>query len=267
VLNDPASRNAQNNSFLYMLNEAFDRAAHDDDIKVIILAANGPHFSSGHDLRETDALDTMTNFKTLSTWGGFGGMGAPSMMAREQEIYVGLSERWRNLPKPTIAAVHGKCIAGGLMLAWPCDLIIASEDAQFQDNTGLMGMNGVEIFAHPIELGTRQAKEMLFTGRPITAQEAHAWGMVNKVVPRDILEAEVLLLAQQIAKTPMFALRVIKQAINAGEDAAGRPSTLQIGFSLHQLLHSHNMREFGYPIDPTGAPGFPSKQAAAKPQD
>src|SRR5207253_1319984 len=106
---------AQDTRLLYELNSAFDRAAEDDDVSVIILAGNGPHFSSGHDMRETDRLDHMAAFDTVGTWCGFGCEGAEAQMAREKELYTGLCERLRNIPKPTIAEVHGKVISGGLM--------------------------------------------------------------------------------------------------------------------------------------------------------
>jgi enoyl-CoA hydratase len=90
---------------LYELNDAFDVAARDDNIKVIILAANGPHFSSGHDLREPNPYHNMLQYETVGTWCGFTCAGAEAQMAREKEIYLGFCERWRNIPKPTIAAV------------------------------------------------------------------------------------------------------------------------------------------------------------------
>ena len=105
------------------------------------------------------------------------------------EIYLEMCERWRNLPKPTIAQVQGKCIAGGLMLAWVCDLIIASDDATFKDPVIDFGICGVEFFNHPWELGIRKAKEF-FTADEITAQEAASYGMVNRVVPRDELAGD-----------------------------------------------------------------------------
>ena len=113
VLNRPETRNAQDTRLLYELNEAFDVAAQDDHIKVIILAAKGPHFSAGHDLRERDTHEHMAEHKTVGTWCGFTCAGAEAQMAREKEIYIGFSERWRNIPKPTIAAVQGRCVAGG----------------------------------------------------------------------------------------------------------------------------------------------------------
>jgi len=149
VLNRPEVRNAQDTQLLYELNDAFDVAARDDAVSVIILAANGPHFSAGHDLREPDKLATMREHRTVGTWCGFACAGAEGQMAREKEIYLGFSERWRNIPKPTIAQVHGKVIAGGLMLVWPCDIIIASDDAEFADNTVAMGVSGAEFFNHP----------------------------------------------------------------------------------------------------------------------
>ena len=252
VLDRADTRNAQDTAFLYALNEAFDRAAHDDDIKVIVLSANGPHFSSGHDLREVDGHGNMRKHETVTTWGGFGKPGAEAQYAREQEIYVGFCERWRNIPKPTMALVHGKVIAGGLMLVWPLDLVIASEDAEFLDHTVSMGVGGAEFFAHPWELGVRKAKEFLFTADWLSAAEAHRLGMVNHVVPRAELESFGLAMADRIAQKPLFALRLTKQAINAAQDAQGRLSAMQTSFALHHLAHAHNMLAHGSLVDPTG---------------
>ena len=251
VLNRVDTRNAQDTKFLYELNDAFDRAAHDDDVRVIILAANGPHFSSGHDLRETDAAKSIAEYRTVGTWSGFDRDGSENMMAREKEIYLGFCERWRNIPKPTIAEVHGKCIAGGLMLVWPCDIVIASDDASFQDNTVAMGMCGVEYFAHPWEMGPRKAKEMLFTSDALSADEARLLGMVNHVVPRAELEDFTLSLAKKIAEKPLFALKLTKESVNAAEDAQGRHQAMQTAFALHHLGHSHNRLVHNMPIDPT----------------
>lgn len=252
VLNRPDTRNAQDTKLLYELNDAFDKAAQDNDVKVIILAANGPHFSSGHDLRERDAHAAMKDYRTVGTWCGFECAGAEAQMAREKEIYIGFSERWRNIPKPTIAEVQGKCIAGGLMLVWPCDIIVAAEDAMFLDNTVAMGVGGAEFFNHPWELGIRKAKELLFTADWLTAADAEKLGMVNHVVPNDELAAFTLALAKKIAEKPLFALKLAKEAVNAAQDAQGRNSAMQTAFALHQLAHSHNMQVHGMLIDPTG---------------
>lgn len=250
-LNRVESRNAQDTKMLYELNQAFDGAAQDDAIHVIVLAANGPHFSSGHDLRERDTRATMKNYQTVGTWSGFTNQGAEAQMAREKEIYVGFSERWRNIPKPTIAEVHGKVIAGGLMLAWPCDIIIAADDAEFIDNTVSMGACGVEFFNHPWELGVRKAKEMLFTSDVVSAEEALRLGMVNHVVPRAELTHFTMNMAAKIAEKPLFALKLTKEAVNAAQDSQGRVNAMQISFALHQLCHSHNMQVHGLGVDPT----------------
>lgn len=250
VLARPEARNAQDKPLLYALNTAFDRAAQDDGIKVILLAADGPHFSSGHDLRDPTR---MTDFEPVGPWGGFGLAGAEGAMAREQELYLGLCWRWRNLPKPVIAQVHGKTIAGGLMLVWVCDLIIASEDATFADPVVAFGVNGVEYFAHPWEVGARKAKEMLFTGEPLSAAEAQARGMVNRVVPRDELDLRALELARHIAQRPSMGLKLAKQSVNQAQDAQGLWPALQAAMSLQQLGHSHNQQVHGRCVDPTGA--------------
>ena len=247
----PEARNAQDTTLLYELNDAFDRAAQDDDVSVIVLAADGPHFSSGHDLRERGGLATMQERRTVGTWCGFGCAGAEAQMSREKEIYLGFSERWRNIPKPTIAQVQGKVIAGGLMLVWPCDIIIAADDAEFIDNTVAMGVCGAEFFQHPWEVGIRQAKEMLFTSDALSADEAHRLGMVNRVVARDDLESVTLTLAEQIAQKPLFALKLTKEAVNAAQDAQGRVQAMQTSFALHQLCHSHNQQVHGMAIDPS----------------
>lgn len=252
VLNRPDTRNAQDTRLLYELNDAFDVAARDNEVKVIILAANGPHFSSGHDLRERDAIKTMKEHRTVGTWCGFECAGAEAQMSREKEIYIGFSERWRNIPKPTIAQVQGKVIAGGLMLVWPCDIVVAADDAMFLDNTVAMGVGGAEFFAHPWELGVRKAKEMLFTADWVSAADAMRLGMVNHVVPLAELGSFTLALGNKIAQKPAFALKLAKEAVNAAQDAQGRVSALQTAFALHQLAHSHNMQVHGMLIDPSG---------------
>ncbi|WP_238009176.1 enoyl-CoA hydratase [Dactylosporangium sp. AC04546] len=250
VLARPERRNAQDTGLLYALNDAFDRAAHDEEIAVIVLAADGPHFSAGHDLREDDPFGALDRHRTVGTSTGFQRAGAEGLMAREEEIYLGFSERWRNIPKPTIAEVHGKVIAGGLMLVWPCDLIVASEDAEFLDNVVEGGANGVEFFNHPWEFGVRRAKELLFTGGALTAREAERIGMVNRVVPREALTATTLELAERIARMPPFALKLAKLSVNAAQDAQGRPQAIQTAFGLHQLAHSHNMQVHGTVVAP-----------------
>lgn len=261
VLDRPEARNAQDLRMTYELNAGFDRAAQDDSVRVIVLAADGPHFSSGHDLRDRA---TPEDFGAVGSWGGFSQPGAEGHMAREHEIYLGMCWRWRNLPKPTIAAVHGKTIAGGLMLMWVCDLVVASEDASFSDPVVAFGVNGVEYFAHPWELGVRKAKELLFTGEAIGAEEARQLGMVNRVVPREELEKHTLLLAEKIASRPSMGLKLAKQSVNQAQDAQGLWTALQAAMTLQQLGHSHNAQVHGMLVDPAGADVIRREAKAAK---
>ncbi|WP_420135450.1 enoyl-CoA hydratase [Rhodopseudomonas sp.] len=252
VMNRPEARNAQNLQMTYDLNAAFDDAVQDDSVKVIVLAGNGPHFSAGHDLRATTKNEAGIDFAPVGAWGGFREPGAHGRMAREQEIYLQITRRWRNLAKPTIAEVHGKCIAGGLMLAWACDLIVAADNAEFCDPVVTMGVCGVEWFVHPWELGPRKAKELLFTADSWSAQDAYRLGMVNHVVPATELSDFTLQLAMRIAAKPSFALKMTKEAVNRSVDIQGQPAAIDQAFALHQLCHAHNLQEFGMIVDPSG---------------
>lgn len=251
VVNRPESRNAQSYHMLYELNRAFDIAAQDDGVSVIILAAAGPDFSSGHDLRDAGRTRALEEFPRVETWSGVNSGGVEARMAAEKELYLGLSERWRNIPKPTIAAVQGRCIAGGMQLIWPCDLIVAAHDASFKINPTELGVACAEFFHEPWELGVRKAKELLFTADFFSADEAHRLGMVNHVVPADQLAEFTLELAARIAQKQLFALKLAKEAVNAAQDMQGRKNSLLLGFAYHHLSHAHNQELFGMPADPT----------------
>lgn len=237
-LNRPDVANAQNFELLDALDQAWQRAADDDDVKVIILRANGKHFSAGHDLKAGEATPDPERKKAT----------VQSVYRAESKRYLGYSMRWRNVPKPSIAAVQGVCIAGGLLLAWPCDLIVASEDAKFSDPVITMGIGGVEYHGHTWELGPRLAKEILFTGRAITADEARAIGMVNRVVPRDELDSATRELAASIARHHPFALRMAKRAVNHTLDVQGFTTAVQAVFDMHQLGHGQAITECGWPV-------------------
>ncbi|MDG2002441.1 MAG: enoyl-CoA hydratase [Novosphingobium sp.] len=255
TLNRANAKNAQNLNLLDALDELFTRAMKDEDVRVIILAAAGSDFSAGHDLRKLLDTEDATRFGDRSSSGNYNSPDGEGYMAREEDAYMHLCKRWRNLSKPTIAQVQGRCIAGGLMLAWVCDLIIASEDAQFLDPVVAWGGNGVEYFAHPWEFGPRKAKELLFTGDTFSADEAWRLGMVNRVVPRKELEAFTLDLAARIAKKPSFALKTVKQSVNAAVDAQGQPQALDTAFQIHHLTHYHNRAiNDGNLVDPSVMP-------------
>ncbi|WP_280428086.1 enoyl-CoA hydratase [Nocardia brasiliensis] len=241
TLNRPDYRNAQNSVMTYALDAAFERAVEDPEVGVIVLAGNGKHFSAGHDIG-TPGRDHHVHYPNKATlwWDHVDKAGGDQRFARELEVYLGMCRRWREIPKPTIAMVQGACIAGGLMLAWVCDLIIASDDAFFSDPVVRMGIPGVEYFAHPWVMGPRAAKEFLFTGDRFGAAQAKEWGMVNRVVPRAELESETLALAEKIATMPRFGLALTKKAVNQAEDLMGMRAGMDSVFGLHHFAHAHN---------------------------
>ena len=234
TLNRPEVANAQNAELLDELDAAWMRAAADDDVVVIVLRGAGKHFSAGHDLNDRWPAPKEITLEWI--------------YRAESRRYLEYSLRWRNTPKPSIAAVQGRCIAGGLLLCWPCDLIVAAEDALFSDPVVLMGIGGVEYHGHTWELGPRKAKEILFTGRPVTATEAEQVGMVNQVVPRDQLDTATRELAARIAEMPPFGLRQAKRAVNQTLDVQGFYAAIQSVFDTHQTGHGNALSVSGYPI-------------------
>jgi enoyl-CoA hydratase len=239
-MNRPRFGNAQNSQMTYALDAAFRRAVDDDAVKVVVLKGEGKHFSAGHDIG-TPGRDVVRSFERRQLW--YDHVNKPAaefLYVREQEVYLGMCRRWRELPKPTIAMVHGACIAGGVMLAWVCDLIVAAQDAYFQDPVVRMGIPGVEYFAHAFELPPRIAKEFLFLGERMTAERAHQYGMVNRIVQREVLEAETRTIANGIAEMPRLGLALTKQAINHVEDLRGKRTAMDAVFHMHHFAHAQN---------------------------
>jgi enoyl-CoA hydratase len=236
VVNRPEVRNAQNRLLLIELDETLMRAAEDAEVRVIVIAGAGKDFSAGHDLGSPDELeDRRLNPRSQK---------AADEYDRLAKMNLENCLRWRDLPKPTIAEVQGACIMGGLMLASCCDLIVASEEAVFADRTVMWGGAHVQYFSLPWDIGARKAKEHVFTADFISAAEAHRLGLVNKVVPRDRLEAETMALATKIAKQDPFALRLAKLSINEMLDRQGQRQALETAFKNYMLTIPHR-RELG----------------------
>ncbi|MFF3291058.1 enoyl-CoA hydratase [Streptomyces sp. NPDC003023] len=249
TMDRPEYRNAQNSAMTYALDRAFYRAADDDEVQVVVLAGEGRHFSAGHDIG-TPERDAHVPFDRRAGlwWDHCGKRGAESRFARESEVYLGMCRRWRELPKPVIARVQGACVAGGLMLAWICDLIVASEDAFFADPVVRMGIPGVEYFAHPWMMPPRVAKEFLYTGDRMSARRAYEVGMVNRVVARDELVDASMELALRIAEMPRMGLALTKRAVNQAEDLQGMHAGMDSVFGLHHLAHAHNAETADDPL-------------------
>lgn len=233
----------------YALDDAFYRAAEDSEVKVAVLAGAGEHFSAGHDIG-TPGRDAHLPFERRAGlwWDHSDKTGAESRFARESEVYLGMCRRWRELPKPVVASVQGACVVGGLMLAWICDLIVASEDAFFADPVVRMGIPGVEYFAHPWVMPPRIAKEFLYTGDRMSARRAYEVGMVNKVVARDELADTTHELALRIAAMPRLGLALTKRAVNQAEDLQGMHTGMDSVFGLHHLAHAHNAETAADPL-------------------
>ena len=144
------------------------------------------------------------------------------------------------------------------MLAWICDLIVATDDAYFSDPVVRMGIPGVEYFAHPYELNPRIAKEFLFTGNKMGAERAYQMGMVNQISSRETLMEDVTALATKIAAMPRLGLALTKQAINNVEELQGKRQGMEAAFAWHHFAHAHNDVVSG---DKLG--GFDAKAMAA----
>ena len=240
MLNRPQYSNAQNYRLLGQLDAAFKRVVEDDAVKVIVLGGEGKHFSAGHDIGTPEKDSNLPRFRQTLWWDHLNKGGAERQYVLEQDGYLGLCRRWQDIPKPMIAMVQGACIAGGLMLAWVCDLIVASEDAFFQDPVLRMAQPGVEYFAHAFELPPRVARELLLLGRRMPASRAYQFGMVNEIFPRETLREEVAKIAAELVDRDRFGMALTKQAFNFVEDLRGKRQAMDGVFHMHHLAHAHN---------------------------
>jgi len=194
TLNHAEKRNALSTGVLKALKESFERIATDSDVRVVILRANGPVFSAGHDLREL--------------------VGRPR---KEYEALFALCsevmEAIRKLPQPVIAQVHGLATAAGCQLVASCDLVVASQDAQFATpgvKIGLFCTTPAVALARAVK--PKKAMEMLLTGKAISATEAERAGLVSRVVPEDKLAEETMNLAGEIAAASASTIAIGKSA-------------------------------------------------------
>jgi enoyl-CoA hydratase/carnithine racemase len=195
TLNRPAARNALSVGLMAALTTALERAGADKQCRVVVIAAAGPTFCAGHDLRELRADVSREAY---------------------QRIFAqcsGLMQRIVNLPKPVIAEIHGIATAAGCQLVATCDLAVAAEDARFATpgvNIGLFCSTPMVALTRAV--GRKAAMEMLLTGELIDAATAKSLGLVNRVVPAADLTNETMDLAAQIAAKSAFTLAVGKEA-------------------------------------------------------
>ncbi|MFA5884478.1 MAG: enoyl-CoA hydratase [Acidimicrobiia bacterium] len=227
TLNRPDAANAQSSRMIDEIDAALDLADDDDEVRVVVLGGAGKHFSAGHDLKDIlSGADEWAQMRDTPE----------GKLRHEQVMYWDKCLRLRNFRKPTIASVHGAVAAAGLMLACMCDLIVAADDTRFSNPVARMTGVGVEILVEPWELGPRKAKEFLWCAETITAPEAERFGLVNKVVPRDELDAAVREMADKVALVPPVTAQAIKDVVNHTLDRMGQHDSWKYHFMVHQFV-------------------------------
>jgi enoyl-CoA hydratase len=227
TLRRPEVANALDSASIDQLDGALDRADADEAVRVVVLAAEGKHFCSGHDLKELmDGSDPWAAMRATPE----------GKLHHEQVMYFDRCVRLRDFRKPTIAAVQGACSAAGLMLACMCDLIVAADDARFSNPVLRMSGAAVELLVEPWEMGPRKAKEFLLCSRTLTADEAERYGVVNRVVPRSELAAAARAMADEVALVPPITAQAVKGSINAMVDRMGQRDSWRHHFMVHQFV-------------------------------
>ena len=209
TLNNPRRRNALSLAMMDEMLGHLESAENDDGVRVVVIRAEGPVFSSGHDLRELAAGDVED--QTI-------------LFARCTE----LMEALRLLPKPVIAQVRGLATAAGCQLVATCDLAVASEDARFATpgvDIGLFCTTPAVAVGRAAPL--KKTMEMLLTGQPLSASDALDTGLINRVVPADRLEEETMALAAKVASAPMSTVSIGKSAFYR-QMAMDRPQAYEL---------------------------------------
>ncbi len=234
TVNRPEVLNAQSRLLREEFDQALADAAEDDTVKVVIVAGAGQHFSAGHDIGSPQEKEDRQRRPYAP--------GLPGEYKRTWDMNVANTLRWRDFPKPTIAQVQGYCIMGGVILATACDLIMASDDAKFCDRTVRWGGAHVQYASMPWEIGFRKAKEYLFTGDWITAEEGLRLGLVNRVTSRENLAEETMALAQRIALQDPFALRLAKFSMNQMQDEMGYRTAITGAFQTYSVATGYRMQ-------------------------
>src|SRR6516225_10013370 len=195
TLNRPQARNAISIALMEELSAALATLARDPTVKVVILAAAGPAFCAGHDLKELRSLPRREAYE--------------SVFRHCSEVMLAILR----LPKPVIARVQGIATAAGCQLVASCDLAVAAEGARFATpgvNIGLFCSTPMVALSRAVP--RKQAMEMLLTGEPITAERAQAIGLINRVVPDDQLEDAAWALARKIADKSPLIVKIGKEA-------------------------------------------------------
>lgn len=200
TLNDPTRRNPLSPTLVKDLLEALEAAERDEAIRALVFTGAGQAFSAGADLEFLKSVTTA---------------GAEANYAHSREL-MRLFQRVYTFPKPTIAAINGPAVAGGAGLATACDLAIMSEQAPIGYTEVKIGFVAALVGVILVRnVGEKHAKELLLTGKLISAQEAYRMGLVNRVVPPEQLMEEALALAQEVSANAPTSLSLTKELLNA----------------------------------------------------
>ena len=229
--NRPEVANAQDTALIDGIDWFLDVADADDEVRVVILAGAGKHFSAGHDLKALAGGGEPDDWTAMRDT-------PEGKFRHEQVMYYERCKRLYAFRKPTIARVQGAVVAAGLMLACMCDLIVAADDAVFSNPVLRMTGAGVELLVEPWELGIRKAKEFLWTGEKIDAQEAWRLGLVNRVVPSAELVERTRELAERVALVPPTTAQVVKDTINNSATLMGKEESWKYHFMAHHWMHN-----------------------------
>jgi enoyl-CoA hydratase len=226
TLNRPEKLNALNKPVLEGLHAALDGAVADDEVKVVVVTGAGRAFSAGYDLADEAA----------------GAYGAAHEWHHVLGVDIDATMRLWALPKPTIAAVRGYCLAGGCELAMACDMIVSGESGRFGEPEIRYGSGPVTLLM-PFVLGQKKTNELLFTGDMIDAAAAERAGLVNRVVADDEVDAEVEALVRKIAPTPLPVLRLTKIALVRAFEAMGLREAVNTNLDLSSMLNAADTPE------------------------
>lgn len=220
TMDRPRYRNAQSRVLLEDLDDAFAEAMADHDVRVVVLLGEGDHWSSGHDIGTKEELAD----REARPYAG----GILGVHQRSWDWNVENTLRWRDLPKPTLAAVQGLCIYGGWMVAAAMDLIVAADNAQFIPFL-------FQYQSTPWDIGARRAKDLMWEQGLLGADEAHELGFVANVVPLAELDEAAMAKADRIAKLHPIAAQMIKRQVNDAQDAMGFRAAISAGHSAYLL--------------------------------
>lgn len=226
TINRPEKLNALSTTVTTELAQTLREAESDDTISVVVLTGVEQAFSVGYDITEEVEL----GIATAEQWHA----ALSNNVALTMQVW--------GLSKPVIGAVSGHCLAGGCELAMACDILIATEDAQFGEPEIRFGSGPVTLLM-PFVLGQKKTNELLFTGDTIDAHTAHTLGLVNRVVPRDELTTSVTTLARTIARTPLTILRYTKRALNRAYTAMGLTQAVESNIDIAAVLNSAHTPE------------------------